>query len=278
MTRQYRPFRSQGSYISTESRQQIEQRIWRASGLVKTLCCMPNNVAYITLYNAYDYARRHPGFRMETKKLYRDAMESYKVYERRLYAATENRMFHLNDLTANCRKRYGDITDKEYFEFWQDIGSRGYTLALPHLQALTHKFRTQLKKRDTPHYEILAHQLLAQTMLTTAVAFHRSAITLAIDKDKVPSEIAGKLYGQFSLAAVEKKFSKALLSLCPNRVGLDEVEERNIEMTVKDITDIFANEENINKVLIDGVADNEDIFRTKGEMKKTLRQCAEQLD
>lgn len=268
---------TQNSYITQESIEQIEHRMALCSGMVKAMCAMSNNVAYIMLYNAHDHARKHPAYKQQVKQLYKRTMEQYRAYERQLYGAMEFRMFHLADLTPEARKRYGDITDKDYFEMWQDMGSTGYRLALPHLQALTHKFRLSLRKRGVPYEDIICHQLTAQAVLDIAVGIHRSAITLARDEFHLPTEIIQRNYEQFSLNNVAMSLEKAVHALCSEEYALDEQEEHNIQISIRDIADTFAKQENMLEAVIDTVKNNEEIFRTKGEMKKVLSICTEEL-
>ena len=35
-------------------------------------------------------------------------------------------MFHLDDLEPSVRRKYGDITDREYYDFWASTGSQAY--------------------------------------------------------------------------------------------------------------------------------------------------------
>lgn len=247
------------------------------TGMVKAMCAMPNNVAYIMLYNAHDHAKQHPAYKQKTKQLYKHTLELYMAYERRLCEATNFRMFEVADLAPEARKRYGNITNKDYFTLWQDFGSTGYRLALPHLQALTHKFRLSLRRRGVPYEDILCHQLTAQAVLDIAVSFHRSATILAHKEFHLSNEIIHTHYDQFSLNNVAMALEKAVQSLCSEVYALDEQEERNIQISIKDIADVFSKQENMLLASSNAIENNADIFRTKGEMKKILRICTEEL-
>lgn len=248
------------------------------TGMVKAMCAMPNNVAYIMLYNAHDHAKKHPAYKQKTKQLYKHTMETYMAYERRLCRATNYRMFEVADLAPEARKRYsGNITNEDYFTLWQDYGSTGYRLALPHLQALTHKFRLSLRRRGVPYEDILCHQLTAQAVLDIAVSIHRSAMILARKEFHLSNEIIHTHYDQFSLNNVAMSLEKAVHSLCSEEYALDEQETRNIQLSIKDIADVFSKQENMLLASASAIENNADIFRTKGEMKKILRICTEEL-
>ena len=70
---------------------------------------------------------------------------------------------------------------------------------------------------------------------------------------------------------------KAVHALCSEEYALDEQEEHNIQISIRDIADTFAKQENMLEAVIDTVKNNEEIFRTKGEMKKVLSICTEEL-
>ena len=266
------------TYITEENLKELEDRVWKASGMFKSLLALPNNVAYIMLYNAQDHIRRHPKFRQEAKRAFNQAMDEYRAYEKRLHSATTNRMFHLADLTDDARKRFGDITDKDYFELWQDMGSRGYELAKPHLLALTHKFRKQLRARGDEHADILCHVLTAQAVIDIAITYYQSAVKLARDEMHVPVQIIPTLYQQFSLDRVGKALDKSLRLIGGEYHPLNELEEKDITISIRDISEVWAEQDNILEAMIDTIENNEEIFRTKGEMKKLLKVCVDELN
>lgn len=266
------------TYITEENLKELENRVWKASGMFKSLLALPNNVAYIMLYNAQDHIHKHPKFRQEAKQAFNQAMEEYRAYEKRLHSATTNRMFHLADLTPDSRKRFGDITDKDYFELWQDMGSRGYALAKPHLLALTHKFRKQLRSRGEAQADTLCHVLTAQAVIDIAITYYHSAVTLARDSFHVPAQIIPTLYSQFSLDRVGKALDKALRIIGGEYHPLNEMEEKDIEISIRDISDTWAEQDNILDAMMHALENNEEMFRTKGEMKKLLRICSEELN
>lgn len=269
---------TRGSYITTETIEQIEERVWKCSGMVKTMLAMPNNVAYIMLYNAHDKAKTHPAYRHEAKRLFKRTVEEYREYEKGLYCAQENRMFHVGDMNEQTRKRYGDITDRDYFELWQDMGSKGYELALPHLQALTHKFRLSLRRRNIQEADILCHLLTASAVMEIALSFYRSATDLCKSEFKLPEQLVTRLYGGFSLQRVKQAWERACTALAPYRYPLEEIEEKNIAMSISDIADTWSEQDNMLAAVIDAVENNEELFRTRGEMKKVLRICTQELD
>lgn len=266
------------NYITSESEQEITERVWKASGMVKTMCAMPNNVAYIMLYNALDKVKKHPRFRFQIKRNFCNASNEYRRYEKNLYSAAQNRMFHVGDLHPDTRKRYGNITDRDYFELWQDMGSTGYHLALPHLQALTHKFRLSLRKHNVPEADIICHLLTAQSVIDIALTFHRSAMQLCEQDFKVPKQFIPLLYDQFSLARVATAWERAVVSLSPEHYPLTDMEVKNVMLSVRDISDTFAKQDNMLQAVMESVERNEELFRTKGEMKKVLRICIEELE
>ena len=56
---------------------------------------------------------------------------------------------------------------------------------------------------------------------------------------------------------------------------LEPTEDKNIEMGLLQILDIWANPENFYDSTMEVIPAYDDIFRTKGEMKKALRNISE---
>ena len=81
-----------------------------AAAVVKLICGVANNAAWLTVLEAHDHARRCPNYRHEVKHKFKNAIQSLRDYERNLIHTSENRMFHLADMSERVRKKYGNIT------------------------------------------------------------------------------------------------------------------------------------------------------------------------
>lgn len=109
----------------------LAQRMAKASGIVKLICGVGNNAAWLVVLDGYDHARKCKAYKHEVKRAFKMAIEEWHHYEARLVYAKENRMFHLDDLGEKARKTFGDISDREYYDFWSSVGGPAYEKTRP---------------------------------------------------------------------------------------------------------------------------------------------------
>ena len=102
------------------------KRMASSAAVVKLICGVANNAAWMVVLDAHDHAKRCRGYRHGVKHQFKAAIQALKDYERRLLYAEENRMFHLADMSEKVRKKYGDISDREYYDFWASMGGAAY--------------------------------------------------------------------------------------------------------------------------------------------------------
>ena len=105
---------------------EAQKAIGNAAAVVKLVCGVGNNAAWLVMLDAYDHARKCKRYGFRQKQTFKQAIKEFHDYERGLKYATQNRMFHLADMNDETRRKYGDITDAEYYEFWKGIGGPAY--------------------------------------------------------------------------------------------------------------------------------------------------------
>lgn len=263
-----------------------ERQLAVASGYVKLMTGVGNNAAITVMMHAYNVVagigddekgrprQAHPNFRHECKRAYQDALREYEAYESRLLHASTKRFFHLADLDEKHRKVYGDITDREYFDFWRGLGAKPYTDTLPFIRALHNKYRLSLVNHHVPYAEILAWPMAATACLTLAVEMYDMAIR-AMERAGISRKVGEAIFGKFSLRPLLTRWTRAMFLTEPkSEYELDPTEDRNIEIGIRQILDVWSDPETIYGAVIETVPEYEEIFRTKGEMKKALRTIA----
>lgn len=253
------------------------QRMGNAAAVVKLITGVANNAAWLVTLNALDHARRCPNYRHRTKHLFMETVRALKQYEKRLIYASENRMFHLADMSDRVRKKYGDITDREYYDFWTGMGNAAYERTLPLLTSLQHKYRKSLDREGVPEADHVAWVMVAMAALDLAVQMYRRAIDECVNGYQLPRRMVEQVFGQFSLAEVADRWRKALIALCP---GTDQIkptptDERNIELGLEQLCQAWADPTTLYGSTMDTVEEYKEVFRTKGEQKKSLREIAE---
>lgn len=258
------------------TREELERNIGSVASMVKLTCGVANNCAISIMLDAHDQVKRHPAYRQRVKMLYRQALEAWHDYERALLHANHNRFFHVEDMSERTRKKYGDITDRDYFDFWKGLGAHAYTVSRPFVTSLWNKYRLSLINHRVDNPDTLAWAETGSACLFLAVNVWEEAVRQANQEGKIPMNVCKFLFGNFSLKKVLAAWKMAVLATDPTVVfDLEDVEQRNIEAGILQLAELWASPELLYNSTMEALPDFEDIFRTKGEMKKSLREIGE---
>ena len=257
--------------------EEASQKMGHAASVVKLICGVANNAAWLTLVKAHDHARSCPNYRHGVKRKFKMAMQALHDYQRDLISARDNRMFHLADMTAPIRKKYGDITDREYYDFWTGTGVAAYERTYPMLTSLQHKYRKSLDHEHIAQADNVAWVMVAMATVELAVHMYEKAIEECQTGYNLPRKVLDRVFSQFSLAKVMKLWREALIALCPGceDVKPSKIDARNIEMGLEDLTRAWIDPTMLYNSAMDTVEEYQEVFRTKGEQKKSLREIAE---
>lgn len=289
----------QPKQLTQEEWDGLNRLVGQMSGFVKMMMGVADNVALTVLRNAYDriidlrseddYKVKprsvHPGFRQQAKRTMREAMKEAERWRTRLLWPSEGelRFFHVDDMPPEARKKYGAMTDTEYFEFWQATGAQAYQKSLPLVRSLWWKFAKSMQEHGVRASEQTAWGLTALTILQLSVeTFDRSmrSVNEAME-GRLKPEFMERIYQPFSLRKVTDLWQQGLVLLAPETATykLTATEERNIELGVEQLREAWINPATPFESLMGAVEDYyDDVFRTRGEARKALREIAEMRD
>ena len=271
------------------SKGELHQRLGAAASMVKLVMGVANGCALAIMLDCFSEINGkaidsktgqrkppHPRYKHTVKSAYKHAIDEYHAYEHRLIYATVNRFFHVDDLSPKYRKIYGNITDAQFFEFWKGTSGTAYQISRPLVTSLHNKYRLSLINHKIPNPDILAWAMVAQACLTLAVDMHAHAVDDAIQALPMfqPHQVRG-LFANFSLHRVREAWTRALEMTEDIRYQLDDLEEKNINMGILQLAETWANPDYMYDSVVETLPEYVDIFRTKGEMKKALRNIEE---
>jgi hypothetical protein len=263
--------------ITPEQFNDLVLRVARSSAVIKMVCGVSNNATWLLVRYAHDQAKKSRRYNGKVKKLFKQALEEFHHYEHNLIYARENRMFHLDDLEPSVRRKYGDITDREYYDFWASTGSQAYQQSKPLITSLWNKYRVSLVKHDVKDAEHVAWVMTAQAAIDLSLAMYESAMKECETGMNLHRKLLDGIFGQFSLKTVSKDWMRALMLLAPetNNYQLDSTEERNIEFGLEQLMEAWLNPELLYSSASGAVDEYDEIFATKGFVKKVQREIAE---
>lgn len=269
----------------------FQNKLLAAVSTVKAVTGVANNAAVNIMFDCFSEINgnatdpktgqrkpAHPRYHHQVKQAYLKAIDEYHQYERRLIYATKNRLFHVADLTPESRKMFGEnITDKDYFEFWKGMGAEAHQISRPLVTSLWNKYRLSLIHHQMPYAEHTAWPMVAMACLSLAVSIYNTAVDKAVTNINYPrQDKISAIFADLSLQRVLDAWKKALLMTEPKATyKLEPIEDMNIQNGLMQLTETWSNPQLMYDSMSSGVEDFDDIFRTKGYMKKALRNLAE---
>jgi hypothetical protein len=276
-------------------REQLEVRVAQCSGFVKMMTGVANNcaiqiatqcwnkVADIRDKDSYRERPRqpHPGCKHKAKQTFRQFFTEWHQMESVLLhpSAGQARFFHVDDMTPKVRKKYGAMTDAQYFEFWRGTGALAYQRSQPLIGSLHNKFRLSLERHGVANAQLTAWSMVADAALQMAVETWQRTMRQCYDEvPQMTHEWLDNLWRPFSPRRPAETWRRALLLLAPecNAYKLDGDEERNIALGLAQLRELWTSAELNYDSTIRAVEDfDEDVFRTRGEAKKARRELTE---
>lgn len=255
--------------------EQLNRALPYISAIVKQVLGVANNFAQVQMFNARDDLKKHPKYKHTVKKAINDVFTAWESYEKRLLNPVNLRYFHVDDIPPKIRKQYGNITDREYYEYWQNVGWSVYSRNRAFVTAMDNKFKLSLQKHGVPHAELLCKAMTAEQLLNIAEQRYQDAMKVVRQETGLRSDNFNMLYKDFSLHTVHERWAKAVTMLVPN-CKLDKDEDRNLLMSVEQLYEIISDLPKMYEGIGQSMEDYPEIFRTKGEQKKALRNIHEE--
>ena len=266
--------------------EEIVRAVGNAASIFKLVCGVGNNAAWVVMMEGYDHARRCKSFRRSLPGghtvgwYFRRAVNDFNQYERHLLTTQTNRMFHVADMSNDVRRKYGNIRDAEYYEFWKGVGGVAYDKTKPLITSLVNKYRVSLVQHDVRDAEHVAWVMTAQAALDLAGAMYESAMKECEKGMELHRKVLDEVFSQFSLKTISKDWMRALILLAPETdpIKLSDVEERNIDLGLQQLMEAWLDPDLLYSSASGAVDDFKEIFATKGFVKKVQREIAEVRD
>lgn len=239
----------------TEQPTEADYRHWQeaasqASSLVKLIDGVVNNAAWAACLDAYECIEPLKRFNQQVKGGdtagygYQRCFKALKQYQRNLIYASDNRFFHVADMTGDTRNFYAkDMTDEQYYDFWASFGFKAYQDNRPFLTCLVNKLYLVYKKGNVKHAEAAAWSMGAFMSLNVATECHADAVKAVARQWGGRLSEWQRLFKAFDLSPVEKLWGDAHRDFFPELATLE--------------------------------FDDDDIFRTPGYAKKAIKELSD---
>lgn len=265
--------------LSPAEVEHIDKALGKWISTVKTADAVGNNAAWMACRDAFDKLKEHRRWKSAVKGggtvggEYRRAMRAFYDYERRLLHATENRLFDVNNIPDHARKQLGEnLTNREYYEFWQALGFDAYARTYPLYASLQNKYRLSLEANGVKDAAAMAWGLAAMSALQIAEAIHDRVVTTIAEDMGVPEQPIRHVTQQLSLSGVAKLWRQAVMATDPAAATIapDGMHARNITHGLEQLAEAWASPEGACESLAAAEESYSEIFRTPGCAKKAI--------
>jgi hypothetical protein len=260
--------------------EQLEQRVAQCAGFVKMMTGVANNAAIAIARDCHDKLRKHPKYKHKVKQLFKTAIiDEYRHYRCNLKHPRPDMIcfFNLSDMPESARKKYGAVTNDQYFEFWEGTGVLAYQKSQPLIGSLWNKFRLSMMRIGVSHPEIVAWGCVGASVLELSLFVWERVMRStyeALDGVLTMDQVE-RIYRPFKMERVSLAWRKALQELAPelNHYTVDEAEERNVALGVEQLSQLWISTDLPFDATIAAVKDfADDIFSTKGHAKKAMAE------
>lgn len=242
--------------------------------LTKLVTGVCNNATYLIMMEAMRHLDGHPNYIGRTRRLFKDAVREWEHYEKSLLYGSKNRFFQVANMSPETRAKYGDITDKEYFEFWQGTGGTAYAKTKPLITSLANKFKLSFEKDGFKHADILQWPMVTCACMQMCIHLWERSTREACQDFKLDFDRFKKNVECLCIRKPYNSWRYALYTLEP--LVKNDIEDKasmdNIELGIQQLYDAWTSPEGLYGVTAETIEDYDEIFAGKSVVKRAVRE------
>ena len=250
----------------------------KCSSYVKYVVGVANNAAWAACLDSMEHIRQHPYYRNSRcggttpAREFVRCFDVLKSYEHNLIYTEHNRFFRLSDMPPQTRAYYGNITDREYYDYWAAFGFQAFQDTRPFFTSLVNKLRLAYEAHGVTAPDKIAWANAAgQTLYIASDIFTNVIDNCVRDFPNVGRKVFLSVLKPFDLHDVARLWASAVDTLDPKSdVALTDTEHRNIEQGYIQLAQQWTSNESVFGSREKVAKSYEEIFRTNGTMKKAI--------
>lgn len=236
-----------------------------------------NYAAMVVVGDALDKVRELPEYNArfsQMRRAFLKAEEERHAYDRGI-RYSDNHWLDVSNFTKEEQKRYApDLSPDDYLDYWQCIGGKSYKKMENEINVLRNKFRLSVEAHGYPNAEEAAYVLAGASMLMLCDAVYTKYVKHVAHICCIKATEAHEQLKDFSLQRMMLAWSKCVRGMGKITL-LDAHESRNVELTLEQLIDHWNDDHFFRDSVLETAEEFPEIFRTKGEQKKYLREYAE---
>lgn len=265
---------------NSRDRKELERAFASAAGLMKQIMGVANNAAWLVALDARDCLSALPSWNRTAKggrtvaQGFKRVFDAFHAYERKLiYGGI--RFFDLADMPERTRKMYGNVSNREYYDFWAAIGASSYQRTRPLVTSLWNKYRLALIRGgiDDSTAETAAWGMCAEACLNSAVVIYHQCIRMVHENFHLPLSVLEPNFQPFCLKDIVKLWDDAMQAALPSifKVEISNTDAANINDGIRQVMEAWTNGDDIYDDMEQTLEEcGEDVMKTKGYIKKAI--------
>lgn len=253
---------------------QIEEQIVSTTSAVKLVMGVARALVFFTMLESLDKVQTANWY-ARNKKLFKAARKQMDDYDKNLLHARTNRLFCVNDMGDELRARYSStLTDRQYFEYWIDMGASSYDRFRSYLLSLQNKYKLSLQEYGVKYAEEVSWAIMTEFALEEAEAMYKEGVLESMSKKiAIPEKILDTIYHSFRFDNVHKAWQRIIRAILPNPDAVSEyiLSQRNVQLGIDDFHQRISSVLTSCDSIMEATEDNEDIWLNKTEYKRAKR-------
>lgn len=253
----------------------IEYMLTYSSSMAKSVCGVTNNYAILVMLDAHDRIKKTDIYRHQVKLAFKQAISEMQAYRRMLKMGNPRglRFFNLNDMTPETRNKYGDITNEEYYDYWESIGSLAYTKTKDLMNSLAYKYEKVLIEKGCKYHKELAWVMVASVALSVAVGQYEGVIQQCSDELSITAAELNEMLSPFNMNNINMRWKRAWELADPEcSVKMDKDQFRNIELGIEQLSAALRDPLLVYDSVIDSTSSYDEIFASKKKQKEIIKE------
>lgn len=264
--------------INIKDSEELNEIFNKCSAYIKYVVGVANNAAWAACLDSMEQIRMHPYYKCSRiggttpAREFKRCFDVLKGYERDLIYSEHNRFFRLSDMPPKARAYYGDITDREYYDYWAAFGFQAFQDTRPFFTSLVNKLRLAYEAHGVTAPDKIAWANAAgQTLYIASDIFTNVMDNIVRDFPNIGRKVFISVFKTFDLHEVARMWASAVDTLDPKSdVELTDTEHRNIQQGYVQLAQQWTSNESVFGSREKVAKAYEDIFRTNGTMLKSI--------
>lgn len=255
------------------SAERVSILLSHSAGMLKLYMGCWYNVTMVLMQEA-EYQLRQTGYyaRM-VKKLHSLAMNAVQKFEHDMKHPQEGelKLFNMEGFNGEYREQFQkDLTDEEYFEFWQGLGGETWAKYKNYIMSMAYKWQRYLERVGARDAKVLSLVMATNEMLSfCAIGFQtvcdHEAASLPLMNMKVH-----RIFQALDPAPVQQAWHRMCQAIVGHLPDMTDTERNDVRLSIDSVSQYLIDPLIIKQLEIDTVRQYAEVFGNRAKQSKAI--------